>query len=151
MSDAFELGCDGPATVVVGVDGSDTGWRALYYAVGQARRQGSRVLAVYAERLPAASFAVAGTVAIPTLDEAADAQFRASLRTTVEELGREQGVDAQFVLAEGDPVLALTRVAEQVHADAIVVGASMQAGHRLFGSVAVRAVRAGGRPVTVVP
>jgi hypothetical protein len=36
-------------------------------------------------------------------------------------------------------------------ADGIIVGASMQAGHRIAGSLAVRLVRAGRWPVTVVP
>ncbi|CAM5274783.1 universal stress protein A [Streptomyces purpurascens] len=36
-------------------------------------------------------------------------------------------------------------------ADAVVVGASEQAGHRIVGSVAVRLVKAGRWPVTVVP
>ena len=35
--------------------------------------------------------------------------------------------------------------------DAIVVGASLRVGHRLLGSLAVRLVRAGKWPVTVVP
>jgi nucleotide-binding universal stress UspA family protein len=38
-----------------------------------------------------------------------------------------------------------------MRADAIVVGASAKAGHRLIGSLAVRLVRAGKWPVTVVP
>jgi nucleotide-binding universal stress UspA family protein len=38
-----------------------------------------------------------------------------------------------------------------VRADAIVVGASMKAGHKLVGSLAIRLVRAGKWPVTVVP
>src|ERR1700677_873971 len=39
---------DGPAALVVGVDGSDTSERALFYAFGLARRQGSRIVAVHA-------------------------------------------------------------------------------------------------------
>jgi nucleotide-binding universal stress UspA family protein len=42
-------------------------------------------------------------------------------------------------------------VAKQVRAEVIVVGASESAGHRLVGSLAVRLVRAGRWPVTVVP
>jgi len=40
---------------------------------------------------------------------------------------------------------------DATRADAIVVGASLKAGHRLLGSLAVRLVRAGKWPVTVVP
>ena len=35
--------------------------------------------------------------------------------------------------------------------DAVIVGASAQSGHRFVGSLAVRLVRAGRWPVTVVP
>jgi len=45
----------------------------------------------------------------------------------------------------------LRRVADEMRADAVVVGASMQAGHRWIGSLAVRLVKAGRWPVTVVP
>ena len=146
----FELGCDGPSALVVGVDGSDTAWRAFHYALGQARRQGARVVAVFAQNFPAAAFVGSGTLAMPIADQSAD-EYREELRHGVEQLAAEHGVDVQFVVATADPVLALTQVAEQVRADAILVGASTQAAHRLFGSVAVRAVRAGRWPVTVVP
>jgi nucleotide-binding universal stress UspA family protein len=144
----FELGTDGPATLVVGLDGSDTAWRALHYAVGQARRQNSRVVAVHAQHAPVF---VGTQVAVSAATEEADEQFRQELRTEVEALGRDHGVPTQLVAVSADPVLALAKVADEVRADAIVVGASEQAGHRLFGSVAVRIVRAGNWPVTVVP
>ncbi|OLT15453.1 hypothetical protein BJF78_01865 [Pseudonocardia sp. CNS-139] len=147
---AFEIGDDGPSALVVGVDGSDTGWRAFHYAVGLARRQGSRVVAVYAENLPGGAFAGTGALALPVLDTSAE-ELRTELRTTVEALGAEHGVPTELVVAAADPVLALATVAEEVRADAILVGASTQAAHRLFGSVGVRAVRAGRWPVTVVP
>jgi nucleotide-binding universal stress UspA family protein len=54
-------------------------------------------------------------------------------------------------VAHGDPYREINRVADETRADAIVVGASKQAGHRLIGSLAVRLVRAGKWPVTVVP
>lgn len=43
------------------------------------------------------------------------------------------------------------KAADELRADAVVVGASEQAGHRIIGSVAVRLVKAGRWPVTVVP
>jgi nucleotide-binding universal stress UspA family protein len=42
-------------------------------------------------------------------------------------------------------------MATEIRADAIVVGASTWAGHRFAGSLAVRLVKAGRWPVTVVP
>ncbi|NUR68190.1 MAG: universal stress protein, partial [Streptomyces sp.] len=51
----------------------------------------------------------------------------------------------------GDPYGGLVKAADELKADAVVVGASEQAGHRIVGSVAVRLVKAGRWPVTVVP
>jgi len=56
-----------------------------------------------------------------------------------------------FITAHGDAYHEITRIAEETRADAIVVGASLKAGHRLLGSLAVRLVKAGKWPVTVVP
>jgi nucleotide-binding universal stress UspA family protein len=105
-SGEFELGTDGPAVILVGVDDTVTSLRAAAYAAGLARRQRARLVAVY----------VSST--------------------------------SPVVGAAGAAVL----VAEaETRADAIVVGASKQAGHRFVGSLAVRLVRAGKWPVTVVP
>ena len=56
-----------------------------------------------------------------------------------------------FITARGDPFNELRRVADEVRADAVIVGASTKAGHRWIGSLAVRLVKAGRWPVTVVP
>jgi nucleotide-binding universal stress UspA family protein len=60
-------------------------------------------------------------------------------------------VYVEFVALCGDPYAELCRVASETHADAVVVGASTQVGHRLMGSLALRLVRAGRWPITVVP
>jgi hypothetical protein len=49
------------------------------------------------------------------------------------------------------PFKELTRVTEDVNADGVVVGVYVQAGHRFVGSIAIRLVKVGHRPVTVVP
>jgi len=147
----FEYGVDGPRAVVVGIDGSETAWRALHYAIGQARRQGSRVVAVYADRIPALAFATAVPLAAAAVVDEGTDTLVVELRTGVERLAVEYGVAAGFEMVAGDPVAALVHVAERERADAVVVGASVQAGHKLFGSVAMRVVRTGRWPVTVVP
>ena len=68
-----------------------------------------------------------------------------------EEASRDLGISITFIAAEGDPFTELRRIADEIRADAVVVGASTQAGHRLVGSLAVRLVLAGRWPVTVVP
>jgi nucleotide-binding universal stress UspA family protein len=66
-------------------------------------------------------------------------------------VGRELGVSIEFITARGDAYSQIKRIAAETRADAIVVGASAKAGHKLVGSLAVRLVRAGKWPVTVVP
>jgi nucleotide-binding universal stress UspA family protein len=45
----------------------------------------------------------------------------------------------------------LTDVADEVRADAVIVGASASFGHKIAGSLAVRLVRSKRWPVAVVP
>ena len=144
----FELGTDGPSVIVVGVDGSPTSTHAGAYAVGLARRQNSRIVVVYVVSAPAiAGLAPSASGAIEeSLVEAVQ-----EMADQVEEGARHHGVAAEFRAVRGDPYTELTRIAEEVRADAVVVGASTQAGHRFVGSLAVRLVRAGRWPVTVVP
>jgi len=147
----FELGTDGPSVILVGVDDSTTSIRAGWYAAGLARRQGARLVAVYVS--PLASIAAAGPTGAAVV-VARDEAFRATaadLERRALETGAELGIKVTFVAARGEPFAEIRRIADDVRADAIVVGASAQAGHRFIGSLAVRLVRAGRWPVTVVP
>jgi len=152
VTDAFELGTDGPMVILVGVDDSVTSLRAGAYAAGLARRQGARLVCVYVEQ-PSALYgatAAAGAAVIAE-QERAFSETAADLKRRIEEGAADRGVQITFVVAAGDPYHELRRVADEVRADAVVVGASTSAGHRLVGSLAVRLVKAGRWPVTVVP
>jgi nucleotide-binding universal stress UspA family protein len=149
---SFELGTDGPTAILVGVDGSPTSLRAGAYAAGLARRQGARLVAVYVwpvfsmvAAMPGADGGVAAS------QGEAFSEISDDLRRQVEQGSQERGISVTFVARRGDPFTELGRVAEETRADAVVVGASAKAGHRLVGSLAVRLVRAGKWPVTVVP
>jgi nucleotide-binding universal stress UspA family protein len=144
----FELGTDGPSLILVGVDGSRTSMRAAAYAAGLARRQHSRLLVVYVTR-PSAGIGVAPGVA-PALNEAAQ-QAASNMERQVREGAARIGLDAEFRAVCGDPWTELNRAATEEKADAVIVGASEHAGHRIVGSLAMRMVRAGKWPVTVVP
>jgi nucleotide-binding universal stress UspA family protein len=146
----FELGTDGPKMIVVGLDGSRTSWRAASYANGLARRQRSRVTVVYAAS-PGALAAMTGDGTGATVMAEVREEVGADLREQVERLAKERGVDTDFLVIHGDPLTELQRVAQQVQADALVVGASERAGHRFVGSLAGRLVKAARWPVTVVP
>jgi nucleotide-binding universal stress UspA family protein len=148
---AFELGTDGPSVILVGVDDSTTSSRAGWYAAGLARRQGARIVAVFVSPLVTFGTAGPGGAALTVAREEA---FRASVAEMEERsstIAAELGISVTFVAARGDPFTEIRRIADEVRADAIVVGASAHAGHRFIGSLAVRLVRAGKWPVTVVP
>jgi nucleotide-binding universal stress UspA family protein len=149
---AFELGTDGPKVILVGVDDSVTSLRAGAYAAGLARRQGARLVCVYVEQITALYGAAAGAAAgaVAAQDEALQ-ETAADLRREAEDGARRLGIPLTFVTARGDPYTEIRRVADEVRADAVVVGASAKAGHRWVGSLAVRLVKAGRWPVTVVP
>ncbi|MEX2982773.1 universal stress protein [Streptomyces sp. C36] len=145
----FERGTDGPKVIVVGVDGSDTSWRATAYAAGLARRQNALLAIVYVQPVLPGSVALGAPVAEVT-EEVAE-ELLTEIRETAEQLRGIFEVRWRFHTFRGDPYAGLVRAADDLKADAVIVGASEQAGHRIVGSVAVRLVKAGRWPVTVVP
>ena len=148
---SFELGTDGPTTILVGVDDSTTSLRAGWYAAGLARRQGARITAVYVAPVASLAAAAPGGAGIAVAQREAFNEIADDMRRRAADLAGELGISVTFIAAHGNPFTELCRVADEIRADAIVVGASAKAGHRLVGSLAIRLVRAGKWPVTVVP
>ncbi|MFI9611687.1 universal stress protein [Streptomyces sp. NPDC052023] len=145
----FERGTDGPKVIVVGVDGSDSSMRAAAYATGLARRQNALLALVYVQPVLAAGAALGAPVAVAT-DEVAE-DLVAQIRAATERVKGIFDLRWEFHTFRGDPYSGLVKAADELKADAVVVGASEQAGHRIIGSVAIRLVKAGRWPVTVVP
>ncbi|MEW1774369.1 universal stress protein [Streptomyces sp. NPDC086777] len=145
----FERGTDGPKVIVVGMDGSDSSWRATSYAAGLARRQHALLAIVYVQPVLAAGAALGAPVA-ETTDEIAE-DLVAQIREAADRLRGIFEVRWEFHTFRGDAYSGMVKAADELKADAVVVGASEQAGHRFIGSVAIRLVKAGQWPVTVVP
>jgi nucleotide-binding universal stress UspA family protein len=141
----FERGTDGPRVIVVGFDGTPPSERAAAYAAGLARRQGARLVVAHVVA-PSAMAMLSSAPIEQTLDEIAG-----ELRRQIADEADRLGIRAEFLARRGDPFLELTRMCTELLADAVVVGASASAGHRIMGSLAVRLVRCGRWPVTVVP
>ncbi|MFI1994447.1 universal stress protein [Actinoplanes sp. NPDC020271] len=138
--------------IIVGVDGSETSMRAGAYAVGLARRENRRLVGVFVRPLTASvlSFADPFGASIASafaMHEAVETEFRDSVQRD------RPGLDADFeiITRQGDPFAELCRAAAELWADAVIVGRSQSAVHRIAGSVAQRLVRCGRWPVTVVP
>ena len=147
----FELGTDGPSAILVGVDGSVTALRAAAYTAGLARRQGARVVVVYVAPVTSMALASPAGPSVLMAESEAHDEVAKELADRADRMASELGISVTFIMAHGDPYHEITRIAKETRADAIVVGASLKAGHRLMGSLAVRLVRAGKWPVTVVP
>ncbi|WP_093797561.1 universal stress protein [Streptomyces sp. Wb2n-11] len=147
----FERGTDGPKVIVAGLDGSDSSLRAAAYAAGLARRQNALLALVYVQPLMPAGAALG--VGVPLADTAEEIaqDLMAEVRTAAERAKGTFEVRWEFHTFRGDPYNGLVAAADELKADAVVVGASESAGHRFIGSVALRLVKAGRWPVTVVP
>jgi nucleotide-binding universal stress UspA family protein len=143
----FELGTDGPTKILVGVDGSDTSLRAAAYAAGLVRRQNARLIVLYVRTVGIAATNPAAYVGMREVHD----QTSADLRSEVDAGASRLGIEIEFVEREGNPFKAMVKLAEELRVDALVVGASTAAGHRLIGSLAVHLVKLARWPVTVVP
>ncbi|MFF2950124.1 universal stress protein [Kitasatospora sp. NPDC057965] len=136
--------------LLAGLDGSDSSWRATAYAAGLARRQNATLAIAYIQPVLGAATALAGAAVEETTREIAE-ELLTAIREAEHRLRDVWQVDWRFLTVRGDPYAGLARLADELRADGVVVGASEQAGHRVIGSVAVRLVKAGRWPVTVVP
>ncbi|HET9172206.1 MAG TPA: universal stress protein [Actinospica sp.] len=146
----FELGSDGPSVILVGIDGSRSSLRAGAYAAGLARRQRSLLVIAYIQPVGAGAVPQAAAEIAAAGRGIAD-DIRAQIHEALDRLPADAAPSWEFRTRPGDPYGGLVKTAEEVRAEALVIGASEQAGHRILGSVGVRLVKSGRWPVTVVP
>jgi nucleotide-binding universal stress UspA family protein len=142
----FEIGKDGLAVIMVGVDGGDPGINAAAWAAGLARRERAKLVLVYVEPLTSASYWTP-VIAAGVID--AGAAFVDEIRRNAALFLAPQGVRWEVVHHRGEPAHGLEAVAEEVRADCIVVGRSHAGGG--LGSVAKALINLATRPVVVIP
>lgn len=147
----FERGTDGPRVIVVGIDGSDSSMRATSYAVGLARRQNSFLAVVYIQPVGGTVGSAAFAGALAETGQQLAEELEANLRTAFEASREFYQIRWKFYTLRGDPFHGLVSTADELKADAVVVGGSEGLGHRVIGSIALRLVKTGRWPVTVVP
>lgn len=144
------------STIVVGVDFSPLGERALAHAAALARAHDADVVVVHASGIDAGGmyvYEIAGRVDEPwkAYVHARLEHGRERLRAVADEL-TAAGLRARPRHAQGFPDASLVEVAEEEGADLIVVGTHGRTGVErwLLGSVAERVVRHAERDVFVV-
>jgi nucleotide-binding universal stress UspA family protein len=144
------------ATVIVGLDGSDTSWDAFCWACGECRRAGGRIMALFVSasagsgmNVAAPDFAAMNAFYVALRDQAASEQAK-GLHELAKHHADDQGVDLAFVHVRGDTATELLRLAGEEHADQIVVGRSTKKRHHLAGSLGRRLVAMRKAPIIVV-
>ena len=128
--------------IVVGVDGSIDGQRALAWALDEAARRTSELLVMHAWEYPSATY-----VFPPGPQEEG---AREVLAKSIEGLD-SPNVDVRTRLVEGRPVRALVK--ESLDADMLVVGSRGRSGVAavILGSVSTGCIHHAACPVVVVP
>jgi nucleotide-binding universal stress UspA family protein len=144
------------ATVIVGLDGSDTSWDAFWWACGECRRVGGRIMALFVSStagsgvsVAAPDFAALGAFDFAFRDQSASERAK-GLHELAKRHAADHGVDLAFLHVRGDTATELLRLAGEQHADQIVVGRSTKKRHHLAGSLGRRLVAKREAPIIVV-
>jgi nucleotide-binding universal stress UspA family protein len=144
----FELGTDGVGVIVAGVDRSEPSMRAASFAAGMARREGSRLVCVYVAPIATGG----GNPDLAVAQHAVHQEIVDALERDVHLARSRYGTIAvELVVRSGDPTREITKVADEMRADNVVVGRAAKAGHDLIGSTGRKLVKTGHWPVTIVP
>jgi nucleotide-binding universal stress UspA family protein len=137
--------------IVCGIDFSACSEHALEYAIELARHFEANVHLVHVRPI---SVHTAGVAAAAPSDAALMADVdRACERALAQTVARIHGISVTSKLLVGVPYREITRTAEELPAELIVIGTHGRSGldRLLLGSVATRVVRSSLVPVLTVP
>jgi len=137
--------------VLVPVDFSEHSDRALKYATGLAKSFGATLHLVHV--YPASAYVAPPLLPGPVVVGQFRDQSQKAFDEFLERARRENEVEIVGTLLEGVPHVEILRMADEVHADLIVMGTHGRTGleHLLLGSIAERVVRNSEVPVITVP
>ena len=143
-----EIGNDGPTTIVVGVDFSDSADRAFSYAAGVARRSGSRLIAAYVVGSSGLAETVGLTAGVTARQAGDCTEIEVELQDRVKKVACD--IEVELRVLHGSPAEALARLASRLHADLLVVGTTHHA-RPLKRSIGEQLGRDAECPVVVIP
>jgi nucleotide-binding universal stress UspA family protein len=135
------------SSIVVGIDGSDTSYRALAMAIGFALRDDGCIHACFVDHLPATASLGGLFVPVPVVANPVNDEQLA--RYVTEELFNAR-VGGDFTFCSGETCPELELLAETCKADLIVVGRSAHP-HLHPGGVPRQLVSRAHFPILVVP
>jgi nucleotide-binding universal stress UspA family protein len=138
-------------TIVVGVDGSEQGERALDWAIDEAKLRGARLLLISAWHVPAIAYGSPGFA--PQLEKPLDRTFEEvageSVAAALERV-RAAGLEAETSVRQGQAAEVLIEASGS--ADLLVVGSRGHGGFAglLLGSVSAQCAHHAKCPVMIV-
>lgn len=140
-------------SIVVGVDGSETSFRAAEMAAAMARDRNARLLIVTVVRTPEGWWGIGGAPPSPEALSEALVQGQQQILREVESTTNLSGVDYELVEELGQPVSRLLSICEEHSADLLVIGrrGAGLAERMVLGSTADRLTHLSECPVLVVP
>src|SRR5579864_2667718 len=122
-------GLDHP--VVAGYDGSPSSRNALAYAAGVSRRLARPLVVVHVTPGVYCEPLTGQVIGAPR----ARAETEQWVRAELAEMCDCRGVDVQVIMRHGNAARELSTAAEELSADALVIGAPRQRWHQVAGSV----------------
>lgn len=141
-------------SVLVAIDGSDGGARALQYASERAKLGGAKLIVTYVIEWSPYSFNTPEENAErhKRREEEIDRATSGVVEPAAKQLAT-QGIDYEMVVRHGPPAETLIKLAVKFGVQQIVIGRRGQSGIKalLFGSVAGNLVQTSPVPVVVVP
>lgn len=140
-------------SIVVGVDGSETSFRAADLAAAMARDRNARLMIVTVVRTPEGWWGIGGAPPSPEALSEALVQGQQQILREVESRTNLSGVDYELVEELGEPVNRLLSICEENSADLLVIGrrGAGLAERVVLGSTADRLTHLSECPVLVVP